>query len=114
ALIVERTLPGGGSAELMAVGRLLRTPLSGEAEFALSVSDTFQGRGIGQELLTRLIVVGRDWGLDRVFAEVLGENRRMLRLCRKLGFKWEPAPMVHAVKDLGSEHEHVAAARPEA
>jgi len=114
ALVVERTPPGGGSAELMAVGRLLRTPLSGEAEFALSVSDTFQGRGIGQELLTRLIVVGRDWGLDRVFAEVLGENRRMLRLCRKLGFKWEPAPMVHAVKDLGSEHEHVAAARPEA
>jgi len=102
ALIVERTLPGGGSAELMAVGRLLRTPLSGEAEFALSVSDTFQGRGIGQELLTRLIVVGRDWGLDRVFAEVLGENRRMLRLCRTLGFKWEPAPMVHAVKDLRS------------
>jgi acetyltransferase len=107
ALIVERASPGGGAPELIAVGRLLRTPLSGEAEFALSVSDTCQGRGIGKELLTRLIAVGRDWGLDRIFAEILGENQRMLRICRELGFRWEPAAMVHAVKLLG-------AARPEA
>ena len=50
--------------------------------------------------------MGRDWGMQRIFADILAGNRAMQTLSRKLGFSILPheelAPdMVKAVKVLG-------------
>ena len=75
------TVPG-----VIAVARLSKLPGGTEAEFALLVSDQYQNRGLGTELLRRLIQVARDEKLVRLGADVLAENREMQRLCEKLGF----------------------------
>jgi acetyltransferase len=88
ALVVERRNPETGQPEIMAVGRLSRTPGTDEpeAEFALLVNDRYQRLGLGSELLRRLIQVGRDEGLRRITAEILPENVGMQRVAKQQGF----------------------------
>jgi acetyltransferase len=71
----------------MAVGRLTRTPGTGEAEVAVLVADPFQHCGLGSELLRRLIQVGRDEKLERITATMLPENMAMRALLARAGFK---------------------------
>jgi acetyltransferase len=86
ALVAERE-PTGGSREIVAIGRLSRDRLAGEeAEFSLLVSDGWQGRGVGRQLLGRLIDVGQREKLARLHSDILGSNLRMQRLCSTLGF----------------------------
>lgn len=80
ALVAER------DGEIVAVARLVRIPGTADAEFALVVSDEYQRRGLGRAMLQRLFVVGRDWGIDRIVAEILPDNAPMRSLCRQLGF----------------------------
>lgn len=56
------------------------------AEFAIVVSDAAQGRGVGERLLRALIRRAHVAGVDRLYGDVLPENRAMLRLAGKLGF----------------------------
>jgi acetyltransferase len=72
---------------ILAVGRLTKAHHANEAEFALLTSDQFQGQGLGTELLKRLLEIARLEGLDRVTADILGENRPMIEICRLLGFQ---------------------------
>src|SRR5262249_32123054 len=74
ALVAEGGDPATGGREVLGVGRLGKLFGRNEAEFALVVSDKAQGRGLGTELLRRLIAVGRDEKLDRITADILPEN----------------------------------------
>ena len=56
------------------------------AEVAFAVSDKHQNKGIGQELLGYLTYLARRQGLLGFTAEVLLENRPMLRVFEKMGF----------------------------
>ena len=87
ALIAEYFNPEAGRNEIIAVGRLIRAPGQNEAEVALIVSDKFQKFGLGAELMTRLIQVGRDEKLERIVATVLPENMGMRVLASRQGFK---------------------------
>ncbi len=87
ALVAEHTTPGGAEHEIMAVGRLTRTPGSREAEVAVLVADPFQHCGLGSELLGRLIQVGRDEKLERITATMLPENLAMRALMARSGFE---------------------------
>jgi acetyltransferase len=84
ALVVEHHGPGG--AEALAVGRLSKTPGQSRAEFALLVGDAWQHRGLGTELLRRLVAIGRSEGLSAITASVLPDNLDMQKVCKKLGF----------------------------
>ena len=86
ALVVERT-DEKGEKTIIAVGRLQRLPTEGEAEFALLVSDEYQGRGLGPALMGRVIDVARSEGLKTLKADILSDNSAMQRLCARLGFK---------------------------
>ena len=57
-----------------------------------------QGRGLGRAMLERLFDVGRDWGLERIVAEILPGNGPMRRICKSLGFTFEGE--TGAVKEL--------------
>jgi acetyltransferase len=87
ALVAERRDPAAGAREILAVGRLTKAHQANEAEFAVLISDEFQGHGLGTELVRRLIEVAREDKLDRVTADILPENQQMLRVCRLLGFR---------------------------
>ncbi len=78
ALVAERETVAG--VELVGVGRY--EPADGEAtaEVAFVLQDGYQGQGLGQVLLDEIVRAGTERGLKRFRAEVLGENRRMLRL----------------------------------
>ena len=77
--------------EIVGVGRLVRLPRDPaappESEFAILIGDAFQKRGLGVELLRRLVEIARAEKVRIVSAEILPENRGMQRVCQKLGFK---------------------------
>ena len=88
ALVVERKNKAG-EPEIVAIGRLSKLRGRNEAELAVLVDDRHQHLGMGTELYRRLIQVARDEKLQRVISTILAENRDMLNICQKLGFKLE-------------------------
>lgn len=85
ALVVERR--EGDAREILAVGRLSRLlEDSGVGEYAIIVSDQWQRQGLGRELLSRLIQIGREEGLYKIIAHILPDNLGMRRTGEKLGF----------------------------
>jgi acetyltransferase len=91
-LVVERRAPQTHQTEILGVGRLSRLHGANEAEFALTVSDQWQGHGLGTQLLKLLVQVGRDEKLARITATMLADNHEMQRLARKAGFNVEHFP----------------------
>ncbi|WP_165071381.1 bifunctional acetate--CoA ligase family protein/GNAT family N-acetyltransferase [Paludisphaera rhizosphaerae] len=87
ALVAESRDPDTGERKIRGVSRLSKIQGTDEAEFALIVSDDFQGRGLGSELLRRILQVGRDERVAVVRGEILPENVEMLRVSEKVGFK---------------------------
>jgi acetyltransferase len=57
-----------------------------DAEFSVMVGDTWQGKGIGAELLKRCLSISKERGIENVKGIVLPENTQMLALGKKLGF----------------------------
>jgi acetyltransferase len=87
ALIVERSQPGPGRRQIIAVARLIKAHGASEAELAIVISDAWQGKGLGTKLLGILLGIGRAEGLERLLGYILPENYVMQRVCRKLGFE---------------------------
>jgi acetyl coenzyme A synthetase (ADP forming)-like protein len=87
ALVVDWHDPESGERQIWGVGRLVRLHRSGNAEYAIVISDQMQGEGLGGELLRRLIEVARAERIGRIVGNVLPDNRRMLKACRRLGFR---------------------------
>jgi acetyltransferase len=86
ALVAERIDPKTGQSEILAVGRMMKLFGTDDAEIAVLVSDHWQGRGLGKELLARLLIIGRDEKLTKLTADILPDNRDVMRICEKLGF----------------------------
>ncbi|HSB07793.1 MAG TPA: bifunctional acetate--CoA ligase family protein/GNAT family N-acetyltransferase [Thermodesulfobacteriota bacterium] len=59
-------------------------------EFGVIIHDHYQGKGIGYKLIDVLIGIAQEKGLEEFYGIVLAENRKMLRICQKLGFTAEP------------------------
>jgi acetyltransferase len=89
ALVAEHEDPATGRRSILGVGRLIKSRVLNEAEFALLISDQWQRLGLGTELLKRLVQIGRDERLTRLTADILAENHGMQHLSRKVGFKVE-------------------------
>ena len=90
AIVAE--VRGKGKRRIIGVARLIRNPVFVTAEFAVLVHDAYQGRGLGYKLTETLIEIGRRGGLEEIEGQVLTDNSRMLKMCKKLGFstKWTP------------------------
>jgi acetyltransferase len=86
SLVAERRNPETGELEVLGVSRMMKTHGTTEAEVAVVISDKWQNRGLGKELLGRLIMVGTDERLTRLTADILPDNRGVMRICEKLGF----------------------------
>jgi GNAT superfamily N-acetyltransferase len=85
ALIAVVAAKGGDRQ--VGVARFIIDAVPDEADFAMVLSDDWQGRGLGRQLLSRLIEAARRRGLKRRVGETLSVNTAMLALARKLGFE---------------------------
>lgn len=86
AMVVERKSIETGEGQILGIGRLIKSHGANEAEWAIVITDQWQGQGLGTELLSRLLDIGRQEKIDRIFAYILPENIAMQRVCKKLGF----------------------------
>jgi acetyltransferase len=94
-----------GEPEIVGVGRLTMEHNRNEAEFAVLISDEFQRRGLGSELLRRLVEIARREHVARIVGYILMNNTPMLHACRRLGFHHEHElgdPMLRSIIDLRS------------
>lgn len=96
AYVVIRSTPGG--EEEIAVARFTIGGDGESCEFAITVADAWQGRGVAGRLMRALVRDARLRGLKRMEGYVLGTNARMLEFVRKLGFRTEFDPDDPAVR----------------
>jgi acetyltransferase len=85
-MAIVGTVGEADDERFIAVARYGDTNVPGEAEFAIAVADTWQGRGVGYLLGLELLRFARCRGLERLSGLVLPENDRMLSLAKSLGF----------------------------
>lgn len=73
--------------ELIGGARVVPTDRRGVAEFAVSLADAWQGRGVGGVLLREVVRLGRALGYHHVEGLVLSQNSRMLSVARRARFR---------------------------
>jgi len=86
AIIAVRNEPETKQDELIGVGRLIKVHGVNDAEFAIVVSDRWQGHGLGMHFLKLLLEIGRQEGVEHVIGQILPDNYAMQRICKQLGF----------------------------
>jgi acetyltransferase len=86
ALVAERKNPETGQHEVLGVGRFSAVN-RGEAEAAVLVSDRWQGRGLGTELLAGVARVARAEKFQKLTGEILRDNLATQVIFKKVGFK---------------------------
>lgn len=79
----------GDGERMAAAGVYVRNPASQMAEVAFLVHDDFQNRGIGTFLFQYIIKIARENGLKGLTADVLGDNRKMMQIFNKSGYRIE-------------------------
>jgi acetyltransferase len=87
-LVAEQDRPGG--RVILGAGRLSKLHGVNAARFSMIISDDFQGRGLGAEMMRRLMQIARDEKLDRIEAIITSDNQAMQHLCGKLGGRLSP------------------------
>ena len=75
-----------GRETVIAEARYVRGTDPSAAEFAVSVAEPWQGKGLARLMLGKLACRAAGAGVRRMVGETLASNARMLSLARKAGF----------------------------
>jgi acetyltransferase len=103
ALVAECLQAAPGQPRIVGVGRLSRTFGTDDAQFAVLVTDERQGKGVGTELLRRIVDVARAEGVATLGADMRADNLAMRKVAEKVGFAIVPGPaddVLRAVMNL--------------
>lgn len=76
----------GGEPLMVAEARAVCDPDNLQAEFAIQVATDWQGRGLGRQMMDKLIRYLREHGTAEVVGQCLPENVGMAALARQTGF----------------------------
>ena len=76
-----------GQRRLVGIGRLVADVDHQSAEYAVIVTDRWQGRGLGGLLTDYCLELAQSWGVKEVVAEIAKDNSRMLATFRNRGFE---------------------------
>ncbi len=85
-MVILATVEDEGKEHVVGLAQYLIDSETNVAEVAFVVKDDYQNKGIGKEMLSYLAYIARKKGLHGFTAEVLMENRGMLRLFERAGF----------------------------
>lgn len=81
ALVATHAPSDDAQEAIIGVARFVREPADAHAaEFAIVVADTWQGQGVGRELLGRLVDAAVTRGVQRFKATMLADNLAIQRL----------------------------------
>lgn len=76
---------GGDEGTVVGGAQFIRTD-GARAEFGVSVTDAYQGKGLGSILIGLTAQAAAEKGISTLVAEVLPENHRMINVLRTSGF----------------------------
>ncbi|QDT02158.1 Succinyl-CoA ligase [ADP-forming] subunit alpha [Rubripirellula lacrimiformis] len=85
AIVAETQVDG--ERRLIGVGRLVADVDHRDAEYAVLVSDPWQGKGLGSFLTDHCLEICHQWGIRSVIAEMAMQNDRMIRMFDHRGFE---------------------------
>jgi len=88
-MVILAVIEHAKKEEIVGMGQYELNEGTRTADVALVVRDDYQQQGIGTELLSYLTQLAKKQGLLGFTAEVLVENRSILRLLEKIGFETE-------------------------
>jgi len=91
AFIATLPLPDGGEETIGAVRGVI-DPDNDEAEFGVLIRSDMKGKRLGWILMDKLIRFLRAHGTQRIVGTILRENKGMLTLSERLGFRIERHP----------------------
>ncbi|WP_199065639.1 bifunctional acetate--CoA ligase family protein/GNAT family N-acetyltransferase [Chitinimonas sp. BJB300] len=91
-MAVVATVEIGDKVQMVGVTRYTANPDAASAEFAISIADRWQGKGLGAQLMMALFNAARDAGLCTIEGDILASNSPMLGMMKKLGFDIRPHP----------------------
>jgi acetyltransferase len=80
-----------GQETEIGVARYITNPDGKSCEFAIVIADNWQRQGIAHRLMQLLIETARSHALKIMEGDVLADNREMLNLVSKLGFRIYPS-----------------------
>ncbi|OGP87786.1 MAG: acetyl-CoA hydrolase [Deltaproteobacteria bacterium RBG_19FT_COMBO_43_11] len=83
-MVILATVEENGKEVVVGMGQAIKELNTLTAEAAFAVRDKYQGKGIGSELLSYLTILAKKEGLQGFTAEVLVENKPMLRVFEKM------------------------------
>lgn len=86
-MVILATVGEKEKEEVIGIGQYSISEEAHSSEVAFAVRDDYQNKGVGTELLNYLIYLGRKNGLLSFTAETLFENKPMLSIFEKAGFK---------------------------
>ena len=91
---------------ILGAGRLIVEPGRECGEFAVVVSDRWQGLGLGSKLIDYTIEIAKDLGLETVYGYMISMNTKMVHLCTSKGFRIEAVDeeVAKATLKLSSTH----------
>lgn len=87
AIVAEKEDPATSRHIIMGVARLSRQQGTSMADLKMVISDPYHSQGIGTQLVKHLIEIGGKENIKTISAVILSENKGMIHICEKLGFK---------------------------
>ncbi|MBM5571383.1 MULTISPECIES: bifunctional acetate--CoA ligase family protein/GNAT family N-acetyltransferase [Deefgea] len=116
-MAIVATVETSAGTEIIGVARFTANPDRDSCEFAVVISDQWQGLGLGGRLMGALFVAARDMGLSVIEGEVLTSNKTMLTFMKHLGFtigkhpeddslKWVVKPLTELEQDSKTNVEN--------
>jgi acetyltransferase len=86
-LAIVAEVEENGMRKLIGVGRLIADPDVETVEYAILITDAWQGKDLGKILTQYCLEIAKANGLKRIFAETTKDNKPMISVFKKLGFE---------------------------
>ena len=97
-LVAERHNPETGEGEIIAASRLSKLHDPTIADFTCLISDAWQGKGLGTEIMTRQLDIARAEGIRHIRGAILPEADNMRHIFQKFGFEIHQVPDSQAIR----------------
>ena len=84
-MVLVAMIPQQGETEVVGVARYFGDPDGIEAEILITITDAWQGRGVGAALLKLILKAARKRGIKRVWGFITPANRGIISLMERRG-----------------------------